>query len=229
MHRRDPRFLAISICLGGSALAALPAAATDDGSVIALPLAIHAPGGALDAPREALLAGLAEAYAPHGICFVPSMHPLPEESRELRTIRERHALRALLVPRAANAFMVDRAFDPRPSASTRRTAARAGFEPSGLLGGAHIPAEGRHPATYVLVTRGGSSSALAHELGHFLGAGHHPDPTNIMSYGAHRDRFDAAQVRVFRARARRYVARGELTRVEQARCAAPLAAGGVRR
>jgi hypothetical protein len=192
----------------------------DDDALLALPLALHVPGAAEDDHARALLDALARAYGPHGICFVPTLHALPDDRRELRTIRERRALRALLVPRAANALLVDRMHDPHPSESTRRTAARHGFEPTGLLGGAHVPAAAGHrPATYVIVTRDGGPLTLAHELGHFLGAGHHPDPANIMSYGRDRRAFDAAQVRVFRARARRALARHELSRPDAAACA----------
>lgn len=58
----------------------------------------------------------------------------------------------------------------------------------------------------------GSGLSIAHETGHFLGAGHHRDPDNIMSYSPTRHRFDEAQARVFRARARRYLRTGELER-----------------
>ena len=45
-------------------------------------------------------------------------------------------------------------------------------------------------------------------LSHFLGAPHHPDPENIMSYGRDRHRFDDRQVEAFRATARRFARAG---------------------
>jgi hypothetical protein len=187
------------------------AVATDD-AIYALPLVAHVPGGEPSEHARGLLETLREAYAPHGICFEVSFRSLPEERRVLHTIPDRRSLSRLFAPRTLNAFFVDRAHDPNPSESTVRTAARAGFEPTGLLGGAHIPARGHRPGTYVIVTRDSSRFALAHEVGPFLGAPHHPDPTNIMSYGRDRRVFDPEQVRVFRARARRYLHRRELDR-----------------
>jgi hypothetical protein len=64
------------------------------------------------------------------------------------------------------------------------------------------------------ITQRGSGLSIAHEVGHFLGAGHSPDPANIMSYAAERHCFDARQVRVLRARASRALRGGVLARGE---------------
>jgi hypothetical protein len=216
------RALGTLVAIGGILLVVgpPPAQATDDGAMIALPLVLHTPTGALDDHTRDLLTHVIEAYAPHGLCFVVSYRTLAEAQRVLHTIRERRALHRAMVDRAANAFLVDRAHDPNPSASTVRTAATHGFAPSGLLGGAHVPARGHRPGTYVFVTRDARGYALAHELGHFLGAGHHADPENIMGYSRTRHRFDDSQARVFRARARRYIARHDVDRVSTQDCAA---------
>ena len=87
----------------------------------------------------------------------------------------------------------------------------------GRLSGAHIPADDRRPATYILVSRASSPLSLAHELGHFLGAAHHPDPENIMSYGRERRRFSPRQIRVFVARATRMARRRTLNGTLRAR------------
>jgi hypothetical protein len=184
-----------------------------DEPMLVIPLAVHVTRVG-DAGDEARIAVFREAYRPHGICFAVRREPLPEARWHLRDIRARHALRARLVPRRFNVFLVDRADDPRPSASTVRAAARAGFVPGGELSGAHVPATGHRPATFAFVTRRGSGLSIAHEVGHFLGAGHSADPTNLMSYAPERHRFDARQVRVFRARAARAIRRGDVTRGE---------------
>lgn len=208
---RSASVLAALLC---ALLAVLgPSMSQAEEPVIVVPIALHLPRP-LDAAGEVRLEAFREAYRPHGICFAIERETLPEAHWHLRDIRARHALRARLVARRFNVFLVDRADDPRPSASTIRAAARAGFAPTGELSGAHIPAAGRMPATYAFVTQRGSGLSIAHEVGHFLGAGHSADPTNIMSYAAERHRFDAHQVRVFRARAARAIRRGELVRGE---------------
>lgn len=201
---------AVLLVVVGASVSA-PARSRGDEAAIVVPLVLHVPRP-LDERGHARLRVLRQAYGPHGICFATQVRALPERHWHLRTIRDRHALRALLVARRFNVFLVDRADDPAPSASTLRAAARAGFEPTGELAGAHIRARGEHPGTFALVTSRGSGLSIAHEIGHFLGAGHHADPTNIMSYGRDRQRFDEAQARVFRARARRFLRAGELAR-----------------
>jgi hypothetical protein len=195
----------------GLPLGAAGLGARADDAALVVPVVLHLPRPLDDAGRERIRV-FREAYAPHGICFSISTRELPEAHWHLRTIRERHALRSRLVARRFNVFLVDSADDPSPSESTRRAAERAGFEPSGELAGAHIPAAGAHPATYAFVTSRGSGLSIAHETGHFLGAGHHADPENIMSYAPSRHCFDEAQARVFRARARRLVRTREIER-----------------
>lgn len=193
-------------------------AARADPPRVALPVVLHVAGGAPDDYVRTLLAAAHEAYATSGICIVPSFRALPDASRELRTIRDRHTLKRLLVPGAVNVFLVDHALDPHPSASTQRAAERVARPLTGRLGGAHIPAPSARPRTYIIVTRDAQRFTLAHELGHLLGAGHHRDPANIMSYGADRHTFDAAQLRTFFSRARALVARHDVARVNVAAC-----------
>jgi hypothetical protein len=140
-----------------------------------------------------------EAFAPAAVAFaVGEVRALPDGHAELADIRARHRLRRHLVPGAINVFVVDAILDPVPSEATRRAAARVGREPSGRLSGAHIPAPGRRPGTFVLVDHHGGALTVAHELGHLLGLPHHRDETNIMSYGRDRTGFDDRQLRVIR-------------------------------
>jgi hypothetical protein len=127
---------------------------------------------------------------------------LPPGTALLRTVRERRALRRELVRQAINVFVFGAILDPHPSEATRRAAARIGRAPTGRLAGGHIPAPGHRPPTYIILSRQSGPLALAHELGHFLGAPHHRDPENIMSYGPERHRFDAWQLTTFRRRAK---------------------------
>jgi hypothetical protein len=131
------------------------------------------------------------------------MRTLAEDFGELRTVRDRHALKRFLVPRRVNVFIVARMLDPVASTTTKRAAAWQGFEPSGLLAGAHIEADGHQPRTYVIISaEHGGGLSLTHELGHFFGVAHHRDPTNIMSYGAERSAFDDTQLETFRRKLR---------------------------
>jgi hypothetical protein len=150
-------------------------------------------------------------FAPAGIALAPELRPLPEGWATLRRIRERRQLKRFLVPRRINIFLVDEILDPVASKATRRAAARAGFEPSGRLAGAHIEADGHRPRTYVILSaQGGSALSLTHELGHFFGVAHHADPNNIMSYGATRQHFDERQLKAFHRKALRYRRTGDL-------------------
>ena len=181
-----------------------------------LPLVLHV---AIDDGRPvATEAWLGEAislanghFAEAGVSFGErERRTLPEGFATLATIRDRHRLKRFLVPRAINVFVVDRIDDPVPSEATRRAAARQGFEPTGRLGGAHVRAPRHSPGTYMIVSRRSAPLVVTHELGHFLGAPHHADPENIMSYGRERSRFDERQRAAFRTFARRHVRRGAL-------------------
>ncbi len=143
-------------------------------------------------------------FAPADIGLSYEARRLPEGWAELETIRQRRQLKRFLVPGRINVFVVGVIHDRHASRATRRAAARAGFEPSGRLAGAHIPAEGRRPGTYVIISAShGSGMSLTHELGHFFGVAHHRDPENIMSYGRRRSRFDETQLGTFRRKARK--------------------------
>ena len=180
-----------------------PADAPDAAPLIELPLALHLAEDVPDAEVEGWLRAVNALYADAGVRFtLAERHALPEAHRTLRNNRARHRLKRFLRPRRIDIFVVDAIHDPWPSAATRRAAARVGREPSGRLGGAHILAPGHRPDRYAIVLRRALPLALAHELGHVLGAPHHRDPRNVMSYGADRCCFDDAQRAQFRRRAR---------------------------
>jgi hypothetical protein len=140
-----------------------------------------------------------EPFAPAAVGFeAGEVRTLPDGHAELADIPARQRLRRHLAAGGINVFVVDSILDPVPSAATRRAAARVGREPSGRLSGAHIPAPGHRPGTFVVVDHHGGAPTLAHELGHVLGLPHHADETNLMSYGRDRTGFDDRQLRVIR-------------------------------
>jgi hypothetical protein len=141
-----------------------------------------------------------EHFAPAGIALAPELRSLPEGVADLERVRDRRALKRFLVPNRINVFLVGKMLDPVASAATKRAAAWQGC---GRLAGAHIEADGHEPKTYVIVSaEHGSALALTHELGHFFGVAHHRDPTNLMSYGRQRARFDERQLETFRRNAK---------------------------
>ncbi|MEM9189316.1 MAG: hypothetical protein AAGF12_09075 [Myxococcota bacterium] len=140
---------------------------------------------------------------------VDEKRQLPDGNAVLETISDRRSLARFLRPRVINVFVVREILDEVPSEATIRAAGWQGFRPTGRLSGAHIPTA-QPPGTYILLTARASATSLAHELGHFFGAGHHRDPENIMSYGAGRSRFSDRQLRAFRMFARRYARSGRL-------------------
>lgn len=158
------------------------------------------------------LAEAAALFAPAGVAFyIDEVRALPAEHEGIDDIRERRHLRRYLVPRVINIFVAQAIHDPRPSAATVRAAAAQGREPTGWISGAHIPSGGRRrPATYILLSARTGLWSLPHELGHFFGAIHHPDPDNVMSYGFGRRVFDEAQLALFRRRAAQYLRRRDV-------------------
>lgn len=153
---------------------------------------------------DEVLKEVSEPFAPVDVRFtVAEVRMLPEGHASLADIPARRALQRYLVPNAINVFVVDEILDPVPSEATRRAAARVGREPTGRLSGAHIPARGRRPGTYLVVNHHGGPVTMSHELGHFFGLPHHAGESNIMSYGRVRLGFDEAQLRVIRLFAER--------------------------
>jgi hypothetical protein len=210
-HRRSRR-LPISIA-ALLLLLSMPARSQDDGGsrggepkpfALTVHVASAAPG---DSDRRvAAIIGTANAhFAAAGIDFRETeRRTLPDSFAVLETQRERHLLKKYFKRNTINVFLLDEIRDPTPSAATRKAAAWQGFEPTGLLAGAHIEYLSQKPRTYIILSRARSSLILAHELGHFFGAGHSKDPSNIMSYGADRQSFDEKQLTTFAWNARRY-------------------------
>lgn len=144
-------------------------------------------------------------FAVAGIAFVESQRKLlPVSFAILETQGERHRLKKYFVPHTINVFLLDEIDDPTPSDATKKAAAWQDLKLSGLLAGAHIEYKGQTPGTYIILSRNTEPLTLTHELGHFFGSGHAKDPTNIMSYGRDKRRFDERQLACFRATAARF-------------------------
>jgi hypothetical protein len=201
--------IVVTACVLAGPLSAAPVEAPD----LRLPIVVHLLR-ADDAPvlpraeAERFVVEVNRLYAPANLCFALQEIRDLDVDADLETVRDRVALRAHLVPRAINVFLVRSMRDPEPDITTVRAAARVGREPSGWLNGAQVTAPGQIPATYLIVRAGTGPTTLAHELGHLLGEGHHAGEGNIMSYGLDRHDFDAAQLRTFRALARRELQHG---------------------
>ncbi len=209
------RLVVLSLALLGASTLGL--AQDDEEPWITLPLSVQGPTDLEDAQVEVWVDAVNHWYAPAHVRFaVDERRSLPDDWVLLRNNRDRHRFKRRLRGRRIHAFIVREIRDPWPSAATRRASARVGREPSGLLGGAHIPAPTHRPGSYVIALDRAMPLALAHELGHVLGAPHHRDPTNIMSYGRHRSHFDEAQLEQFRRRARRLQRRRDVSRVRAA-------------
>jgi hypothetical protein len=144
-------------------------------------------------------------FAAAGIAFVESQRKLlPTSFAILETQGERHRLKKYFVPHTINVFLLDEIDDPTPSDATKKAAAWQDLKLSGLLAGAHIEYKGQTPGTYIVLSRNTEPLTLTHELGHFFGSGHAKDPSNIMSYGRAKQRFDERQLACFRATAARF-------------------------
>lgn len=141
-----------------------------------------------------------------GIGFrVHELRHLPEGHSTLRTVPDRRRLRRYFMKRKINVFVVEEILDARPSKATLKAAAAVGLDPSdGRLAGAHIPAKGLRPSTYIIVTRSSMYRSFTHELGHFFGAPHSKNPDNFMSYGPNPFQFSERQLNYFRRRARHF-------------------------
>jgi hypothetical protein len=203
MSARRAAGRARALAIVATVLTSHAVAANEQPADLRLPLVLHitrADGAPVIDRAEAarFVAEVNRLYRPAGICFALLEVRDLDRSADLATVRDRVALRAHLVPRAINVFILRSIRDPDPDASTFRAAARAGREPSGWLNGAHIAAPGRVPSTYLIVRAGAGPTTLAHELGHFLGEGHHPAAGNVMSYSLDREHFDEDQIRTFR-------------------------------
>lgn len=207
------RLLGLVMLLSSPVAASAPAWA--DGERV-LPLAIHVGADVPEAQVDRWVDEASAYFAEAGVAFARvELHRLPPEELVLQDNRARHRFKRRLRPRAINVFIVDTIIDRWPSAATRRAAAREGFEPSGRLGGAHIPAPRHRPGTYVIVRAASMPLVLAHELGHVLGAPHHRDGTNIMSYGRERTHFDDQQRATFARRARRLLRSRDVRRARR--------------
>lgn len=139
-----------------------------------------------------------ELFAPFGVAFArQDAPPLATAAEHVETRGDRDALAERVQPHVVNVFVVGSLRDVD--------------EPDRMRKGVHWHAPaGRH---YVIVVAAAPPSVLAHELGHFFGNPHSPVRDNVMSYersGAPVF-FDAAQGKRIAARAKEYVASGELS------------------
>lgn len=139
-------------------------------------------------------------FEPAGVSFeTVRTETLPAEHARLETRRDRHALGARMADDVINVFVV---------ASLRDV-----DDPSRYRMGVHWRPRGYPGKHLVIVTADAGATVLAHELGHFFGNRRHSGtPGNIMSYerGDGPPFFDAAQIRVIRRHARRFLRTGEL-------------------
>ena len=136
-------------------------------------------------------------FAPAGVAFARSFaEPLASPLRHVETRADRDALAPDVKPRVVNVFVVDSLRDVDDPAEMRRGVHWH------VAGGVH----------YVILVATASLTVLAHELGHFFGNPHSHVVDNIMSYERSGGWvfFDAAQQRTIAARARSYLATGEL-------------------
>ncbi len=154
-----------------------------------------------------------EKFAAAGLAFEKgTWNELPEKFAVLANCAQRHRLKRFFRKKTINVYIVDEMLDPNPSRATKRAAGWQGRKPSGRLSGAHIEFKKKIPGTYIIITRSSLNESLAHELGHFFGLPHHKDSANLMSYGRERLAFNDKQLKIIRARAKRYVRKRILSR-----------------
>jgi hypothetical protein len=212
------------IVVAGIGVLGSAAGADPEPPTIRLPVVVHvaqADGSAIaDATQVAAMIDIVNRiYAGSGICFQLKEVRDVARDADLVSYSDRRILKAWVAARAINVFLVRTIKDPSPSESTVRATARVGRKPSGWLRGAEIPAAKKKPSIYLLFTLTAGAPTLAHELGHFLGEGHHKDPLNLMSYGSGRNGFDDKQFENFRRHARRELKTGMLAPAKS--CDAP--------
>ncbi|MFW6051356.1 MAG: hypothetical protein ACODAU_09290 [Myxococcota bacterium] len=192
---------AIAMVLAASAGAEEPERRT-----LPLSVAVARVDGAPVVERRWVVERLASAnrvFAAAGLRFaLAEVRPLPEAHARLDTRADRHALRERARAKVVNVFVVDRLRDVD--------------EPSRFRQGVHWRPPPRPGVHYVILSAIAGPDVLGHELGHFFGNHRHSDtPGNIMSYdrGDGPPFFDAAQIRVIRRHARRFLRTGEIEAV----------------
>lgn len=109
-------------------------------------------------------------FAPTGIRFrTIEVAPMRELYREVDTIYARNRLERLVRGGVVNCFVVDHLRDIHDPRQMRR--------------GVHWNVSGESPKHFVILSKIGPPTTLAHELGHFFGNQNHSAvPGNIMSY-----------------------------------------------
>jgi hypothetical protein len=181
-------------------LVAAPVSAQDADWTFPLVVHVASEAGVSVMSDDAIRAAVDDAtsaFAAAGVAFaLQAIMPTDAPAGRLRSEVETGAI---------HVFVVARILDPHPSETTRRAAGWVGREPTGRISGAHIPADGMVPGTYIVASALGVSSmrTLAHELGHVFGLSHSADATILMSYGSERLGFDDDQIAAVRRRARR--------------------------
>lgn len=202
--------LAVAVLVSSPARAAVDDARTADAFAITLHVATEDVEHAR-AHWERSLAKANTAFGPAGFRFyVAERRDLPQSRATLDNLPERHGLKRRLVRGTINVFVVDVIRDPRPSRSAARALTKMGRRPKRRLSGTHIGTKGNVEDAFLVVSLQSDTTTLAHELGHFFGAGHEQDPSNLMGYGHDRRVFDGVQLRAFRRRADQLRSSGEL-------------------
>ena len=136
-------------------------------------------------------------FEPFGVRFARADGaPLDARLAHMETRADRDALAPHATRHGIDVFVVDSLRDVDDPLQMRR--------------GVHWHApSGAH---YLILVAGAATTVLAHELGHYFGNPHSPVLDNVMSYARSGGPvfFDADQGRRIAARARAYVASGEL-------------------